>query len=84
MVNNYKKELHKMSSFTKYLEEKKMSRGQLDRTLRASDSKEDVNSLKHEVSEFYTGLAGDVALMKKLFLKAKSKPNLKTPCSPPC
>jgi hypothetical protein len=64
-----------MSKFAQYLEEKKgMSRGELDRTLRASDSDADVNSLKAEVSEFYSNLIGDVAGMKKIFAKAKTKP----------
>lgn len=66
-----------MSKFAQYLGEKKgMTRGQLDRTLRASDDNADVNSLKAEVSEFYSGLIGDVAGLKKLFAKAKTKPAL--------
>lgn len=66
-----------MSKFEQYLTEKsKMSRGELDRTLRASDSDADVNALKQEVSEFYSNLIGDVAGIKKIFAKAKSKPAL--------
>lgn len=67
-----------MSKFEKFLTEKKkrMSRSELDRTLRASDSQEDVNALKHEVTDFYTELVGNIADLKKIFLKAKTKPNL--------
>lgn len=65
-----------MGKFAKYLEEKKMTRSDLNRTLRAVDDTQDPNALKHEVTDFYSELTTNTAEIKKLFIKAKSKPNL--------
>jgi len=64
----------KKCSFADYLSEKKMSRSDLERTLRASDSDKDINALKDEVSQFYSNLSTDAAGLKKVFAKAKAKP----------
>ncbi|NCP97681.1 hypothetical protein GW796_05500 [archaeon] len=65
-----------MSTFEKYLKEAKMTKSVLNRALMAVDDTQDPNALKHEVTNFYSDLTTKTAELKKLFTKAKSKPNL--------
>lgn len=64
------------SKFDSYLNEKNMSKSDLEKAIKASDSSKTSTTIKSEVDNFYSDILSDISGFKKIMSRAKSKPNL--------